>query len=63
MMACKRGQARVVETLVACGSEICIRDNKNRTATHIAVARKNSSCLTYLSTQVRHVLIVYLLAK
>ena len=52
MLACKRGKEDVVAVLVERGAEICLHDCKNHTATAVAVARKHTSCLTYLNTQV-----------
>ena len=51
MLACKRGHAKVVETLVAYGAEIYVRDNRNRTAMDTAMRRMHVNLIPILNTQ------------
>lgn len=51
MLACKRGHAKVVETLVAHGAEIYVRDNRNRTAMDTAMRRMHVNLIPILNTQ------------
>ena len=51
MLACKRGHEKVVEVLVSMGSELYIRDSRNRCARDTAEKRHWVRLLKYLDTQ------------
>jgi hypothetical protein len=53
MLACKRGHKDVVESLVANGAEIFIRDNRHRTALETVVRRNHVDLIPLLDTAVQ----------
>lgn len=51
MLACKREHTKVVKVLLSYGAEICVRDNRNRTAMDTAVRRMHVGLIPLLNTQ------------